>query len=103
MGTQLVTVNAYYKDATNMLDETQLLNTGIDQPYNFATGYAYGVEFSTREPLIRIGRTSPTIPTKLPRARESAAVILPSPTPPFRRPGSGNSWTIARSTPPTWG
>jgi outer membrane cobalamin receptor len=48
LGTQLVTLNAYYKDATNMLDETQLLNTGIDQPYNFATGYAYGVEFSTR-------------------------------------------------------
>ncbi len=43
---QLLTLNAYYKDATNMLDESQLLNTDIAQPYNFATGYAYGVEFS---------------------------------------------------------
>lgn len=50
-GDQLFTLNAYYKDAVNMLDETQLLNTGIDQPYNFATGYAYGVEFSLRGKL----------------------------------------------------
>lgn len=48
VGNQLLTVNAYYKDATNMLDESQLLNTAIAQPYNFATGYAYGVEFSMR-------------------------------------------------------
>ena len=50
-GDQLFTLNAYYKSAVNMLDETQLLNTGIDQPYNFATGYAYGVEFSMRGAL----------------------------------------------------
>lgn len=52
-GDQLFTLNAYYKSAVNMLDETQLLNTGIDQPYNFATGYAYGVEFSTRGTLAK--------------------------------------------------
>ncbi|HTC21507.1 MAG TPA: TonB-dependent receptor, partial [bacterium] len=50
-GDQLFTVNGYYKYATNMLDETQLLNTAIAQPYNFATGYAYGVEFSMRGTL----------------------------------------------------
>jgi hypothetical protein len=36
----------YYKNATNMLDDTQLLNTAISQPYNFAQGYANGVELS---------------------------------------------------------
>jgi outer membrane cobalamin receptor len=46
IGNELVSVNAYYKDATNMLDETQLLNTAIAQPYNFEKGYAYGVEVS---------------------------------------------------------
>jgi len=51
VGTQLFTLNSYYKSATNMLDETQLLNTAISQPYNFATGYAYGVEFSARGTL----------------------------------------------------
>jgi len=50
-GDQLLTLNTYYKDAVNMEDETQLLNTGIDQPYNFASGYAYGVEFSMRGKL----------------------------------------------------
>ncbi len=50
-GDQLFTVNTYYKSAVNMLDETQLLNTAIAQPYNFATGYAYGVEFSMRGKL----------------------------------------------------
>ena len=29
-----------------MLDDTQLLNTSISQPFNFNHGYAYGVEFS---------------------------------------------------------
>ena len=46
MSQQLVSVNTYLKLATNMLDDTQLLNTAISQPYNFAQGYAYGVEFS---------------------------------------------------------
>ena len=43
---QTISVNVYYKDATDMLDDIQLLNTSIAQPYNFATGYAYGVEAS---------------------------------------------------------
>ncbi len=47
-GNQLFTLNGYLKLATNMLDDTQLLNTAISQPYNFATGYAYGLEFSMR-------------------------------------------------------
>ena len=42
----LVKVNYYYKDATNMLDDTQLLNTSMAQPYNFEHGFAQGVEFS---------------------------------------------------------
>jgi outer membrane cobalamin receptor len=52
-GDQLFTVNGYYKYAVNMLDETQLLNTAIAQPYNFASGYAYGVEFSMRGTLAK--------------------------------------------------
>ena len=39
-------LNYYYKDAINMLDDAQLLNTSIAQPYNFAKGYATGVEAS---------------------------------------------------------
>ena len=45
-GDQVVWVNAYYKDAANQLDDAQLLNTSIAQPYNFAQGFAYGVEGS---------------------------------------------------------
>lgn len=44
-------LNAYYKDAVNMLDDTQLLNTSIAQPYNFGRGFAWGVEFSTKGDL----------------------------------------------------
>ncbi len=51
MGTHLFTLNAYLKLATNMLDETQLLNTGIDQPFNYAQGYAQGIEVSLRGKL----------------------------------------------------
>jgi outer membrane cobalamin receptor len=43
---QVASLTYYYKSATNMLDETQIPNTAIDQPYNFATGYATGLEFS---------------------------------------------------------
>lgn len=46
--TQLAALNVYYKDATNMLDDAQLLNTPIAQPYNYAEGYAYGLELSVR-------------------------------------------------------
>jgi len=46
VGNQLFSLNGYFKDAVNMLDENQLLNTAIDQPFNFDHGYAYGVEFS---------------------------------------------------------
>lgn len=43
---QVIEVNAYYKSSTDMLDDAQLLNTSIAQPYNYATGYAYGLEAS---------------------------------------------------------
>ena len=42
----LARLTSYYKDATNMLDDQQLLNTSIAQPYNFSHGFAAGVEFS---------------------------------------------------------
>ncbi|MGZ3653387.1 MAG: TonB-dependent receptor plug domain-containing protein, partial [Bdellovibrionota bacterium] len=42
----LLSLNGYYKDATNMLDDAQLLNTSIAQPYNFEKGYAKGIEAS---------------------------------------------------------
>jgi outer membrane receptor protein involved in Fe transport len=45
---QLATVNVYYKTATNMLDDTQLLNTSIASPYNYQNGYAYGIEYSLK-------------------------------------------------------
>jgi outer membrane receptor for ferrienterochelin and colicin len=44
--THVTSVNVYYKRASNMLDDTQLLNTSIATPYNFADGYAYGIEYS---------------------------------------------------------
>jgi outer membrane cobalamin receptor len=43
---QVLQVNVYYKNATDMLDDTSLLNTAISQPYNFANGFAYGTEIS---------------------------------------------------------
>ena len=46
VGGQAFNLNAYYKNASNMLDDTQLLNTAISQPYNFASGFAYGAELS---------------------------------------------------------
>ncbi len=51
MGAQLFTLNGYLKLATNMLDESQLLNTGIDQPFNYAQGFAQGIEVSLRGKL----------------------------------------------------
>jgi outer membrane receptor protein involved in Fe transport len=46
IGTHVLSVNTYYKSATDMLDDTGLLNTSIAAAYNFQTGYAYGIEFS---------------------------------------------------------
>jgi outer membrane receptor for ferrienterochelin and colicin len=42
------TVNVYYKDSVDQLDDAQLLNTSIAQPYNFARGIAYGIEVSVK-------------------------------------------------------
>jgi outer membrane receptor for ferrienterochelin and colicin len=46
--THVAMLNVYYKNATNMLDDMQLFNTSIAQPYNYQTGYAYGVELSMK-------------------------------------------------------
>jgi len=46
LGGQLISVNTYYKDSVNLLDDTQLLNTAISEPYNYAKGYVYGTEVS---------------------------------------------------------
>jgi outer membrane receptor protein involved in Fe transport len=43
---QVLSLNAYYRDAKNVVDEHQLLRTAIAQPFNFSTGYGYGLEFS---------------------------------------------------------
>lgn len=48
---QVLSVNGYYRDATDMLDDAQLLNTSMSQPYNFGKGYAYGVEASLKGPI----------------------------------------------------
>ena len=50
---QVVAVNTYYKNAKDMLDDSQLLNTSIAQPYNFTQGYAYGVELSVQGKINR--------------------------------------------------
>lgn len=52
-GSHVANLNVYYKLATNMLDDTQLLNTAIATPYNYAHGYAYGLEFSIKGQLNR--------------------------------------------------
>ncbi len=43
---QVVSLNFYYKDMVNVLDDGQLFNTSIAQPFNYATGYGYGLELS---------------------------------------------------------
>lgn len=50
-GQQILSLNAYYKTGVNILDDGQVLNTSIAQPYNFNTGYAYGAEISVRGQL----------------------------------------------------
>jgi outer membrane cobalamin receptor len=50
-GTHVMSFNVYYKLATDMLDDSQLLNTAIATPYNYSQGYAYGAEFSVHGKL----------------------------------------------------
>ena len=45
---QTLSLNVYYKDGVDVLDDAQLRNTSIAQPFNFANGYAYGAEFSLK-------------------------------------------------------
>jgi outer membrane cobalamin receptor len=42
----IVELNAWYKVSINTLDDQQLLNTSIAQPFNYGDGYAYGLELS---------------------------------------------------------
>ncbi len=39
--------NVYYRRGVDILDEAELLGTSLSQPYNFATGFAYGAEVSS--------------------------------------------------------
>jgi len=48
LSSQLATMNVYYRTAAKMLDDAQLLNTSLSQPYNYAEGFAYGLELSVR-------------------------------------------------------
>jgi outer membrane receptor protein involved in Fe transport len=51
VGAQVFDLNVYYKSATDMLDDNELLNTSLAEAYNYADGYAYGVEFSVKGKL----------------------------------------------------
>ncbi len=48
IGNQVLDLNVYYKNATNMLDDTQLLNTSLAAAYNYASGFATGIELSIK-------------------------------------------------------
>ncbi len=50
---QVLSINAYYRNAVDVIDEHQLLRTAIAQPFNFAKGYGYGLEFSIQGKLSR--------------------------------------------------
>lgn len=45
---QVIDLDVYYKNATDLLDDTELLNTSLAAAYNYASGYAYGIEFSVK-------------------------------------------------------
>jgi hypothetical protein len=45
-GSQVFSVTEYYKNAVDMLDDTQLLNTAIAESFNWQKGFVYGTEFS---------------------------------------------------------
>jgi hypothetical protein len=44
----VATFNLYYRNGVDIIDDDQLLNTSIAQPYNYDQGYAYGAEFSIK-------------------------------------------------------
>jgi hypothetical protein len=43
---QVLKLTAYYKDSTDLLDDAQLFNTSLSQPFNWAHGYALGFDAS---------------------------------------------------------
>ncbi len=53
LGNQLASFNIYYRNGINILDDDQLLNTSIAQPYNYQKGYAYGAELSLKGQINR--------------------------------------------------
>jgi outer membrane receptor protein involved in Fe transport len=48
---QVALLNIYYKDSVDVLDDAQVVNTSIAQPYNYDKGYAYGLELSLKGKL----------------------------------------------------
>lgn len=50
---QVAKAVVFYKNGINVLDDAQLLRTSIAQPFNFATGYSYGLELSLKGELTR--------------------------------------------------
>jgi len=48
LGNQVATFNVYYRNGIDIIDDHQLLNTSIAQPYNLLKGYAYGAEFGLK-------------------------------------------------------
>ncbi len=53
LGNQVASLNLYYRDATNLLDDAQLFNTLIAQPFNYVKGFAYGLELSVKGQLTK--------------------------------------------------
>ncbi len=47
-GLQVASMNVFYKNGINFLDDAQLLRTPIAQPFNFAQGYVYGAELGLK-------------------------------------------------------
>ena len=52
-GHQFASATVYYKDATDLLDDAQLLNTSLSQPFNWSHGYAYGLELAVHGEVSR--------------------------------------------------
>ena len=64
-------VDAYYKQAKNLLDEGQFGAPIILTPFNYAEGYARGVEFSANY-VAKPSAPTPTSRSRRPRARTSS-------------------------------
>ena len=102
VGDQLFTVNGYYKYAVEYAGRDPTAQYRHRPALQLRLRVTLmGWSFPCAAPRPRIGRISPIIPTRLPRARGSAAASLPFPRAPISSRASTSSWTIARSTRPT--